>query len=234
MKKRRGLILFFIVLLVIFIIPIVIFAFHFFSWPPTLSNNLIDWASFGSYFGGILSPLIGLANIVILWYITVLVEDANSKRAVKDELFNINNLNLTMMQNSFINIENKFKNVDAGQVFELINMLEDTDITPEEFLKQQRRIKRSFLNVFNEVDFFKNNQKLIFKYLNKNNESYPGEIIKNLDSSIKAVILKLSNNTIPDETEIKKVIFDYFDSRDMFLQSLLLEIKKSIIIVKND
>ena len=85
MNKKQWLILLFIILSVVFVAPIIIFIYHFFVWPPTFSNDLSDWSSVGGYFGGILGPISGIANIVVLWYITILVEKANTQRAFKDE-----------------------------------------------------------------------------------------------------------------------------------------------------
>ncbi|WP_299210259.1 hypothetical protein [uncultured Dokdonia sp.] len=228
MNKKQWLILLFIILSVVFVAPIIIFIYHFFVWPPTFSNDLSDWSSVGGYFGGILGPISGIANIVVLWYITILVEKANTQRAFKDEMFAVRQFNIKLMQSSFVDIEKKFKEVDAAQIFELINTIEDRDITEEVFLKEKRVIKRSFLNLFNEVDFFKNNQSLVFDYLNTNNDNYPKQILEDIDNSIKLVIQELSGDLILNKGAIKKVIFDYFDARDRFFQSLLKEIKQSI------
>lgn len=44
-----------------------------------ISNDIQDWGSFGDYFGGLLNPIIGIASLVILGYISLLISRYGAK-----------------------------------------------------------------------------------------------------------------------------------------------------------
>jgi len=76
LNKRTLLILFFAAILVI-LLPIVIFTIRFNS--HRISNDISDWSDFGTYFSGMLQPLIGILSLIVLGYITFLVSKLTSK-----------------------------------------------------------------------------------------------------------------------------------------------------------
>jgi len=45
-----------------------------------LSDNNDDWSTFGDYFGGIINPVVGIVNLALLYYITVLVSKSDDER----------------------------------------------------------------------------------------------------------------------------------------------------------
>lgn len=71
-KKIRPVIFIIIVLvLLLFSIPTLFYILKFSKFG--LSNNVEDWALFGNYLGGVLTPVISFLNLIILGYITYLV-----------------------------------------------------------------------------------------------------------------------------------------------------------------
>lgn len=57
---------------------IAIYIFNFFSHP--ISKETSDWGSFADYFGGILNPLIGIANLLVFIYLTFQVSKIENER----------------------------------------------------------------------------------------------------------------------------------------------------------
>lgn len=53
-----------IVMSILCLLPIIIFIFHFYNYSISQSPN--DWGIFGNYFSGLLNPIIGIFNIVVL------------------------------------------------------------------------------------------------------------------------------------------------------------------------
>jgi len=53
----------------------------------SISSQTQDWGTFGDYFGGILNPIIGIMNLVLLVYITFLISDTEESRS-QNELNN--------------------------------------------------------------------------------------------------------------------------------------------------
>lgn len=71
MKRRTLFITIGIVMLVSLIIPIFYFWLRFKSF--NVSSNVSDWGDFGSYAGGVMTPIISIYSVVILGYITYLL-----------------------------------------------------------------------------------------------------------------------------------------------------------------
>jgi hypothetical protein len=51
-----------------------------------ISDKSSDWGTFGDYIGGILNPLIGIMNLVVLIFISFLISDIESKRSAQELL----------------------------------------------------------------------------------------------------------------------------------------------------
>ena len=69
-------------LLVIFIIPIVFYIINFKS--AHISNLSSDWGTFGDFIGGITNPIIGIANALILIYLTLKISEFDQKQKEKE------------------------------------------------------------------------------------------------------------------------------------------------------
>jgi uncharacterized membrane protein len=88
--KKQKIIALVIMFSVILIIPIIIYVYYF--WNIEISKNTNKWADFGSYFGGILSPIIALFSTIILGLLTYELSKNNSNE----------NLNLFKLQQKIL------------------------------------------------------------------------------------------------------------------------------------
>jgi len=103
--KRKYILIYGICFLVILTTPIFFFVYNFRSYE--ISNETIHWGVFGDFIGGILNPIISLANLLILGYLTYLV----SKQS------NIENKKLFLLQQKMLAYQDLVKN------FKEINLL---------------------------------------------------------------------------------------------------------------
>ena len=69
---------FFWVLGLVLIIPVGLFVVAFFD--QRLSNKITDWGTFGDFIGGIYNPIIGLANLLVLIFISLIVAKLEGRR----------------------------------------------------------------------------------------------------------------------------------------------------------
>lgn len=67
-----------LLLLLAILIPIFIYLIIFYHHP--LSDNGSNWGDFGNYLGGILNPIIGIFNVVVLVYLTLKVSELDNVR----------------------------------------------------------------------------------------------------------------------------------------------------------
>lgn len=83
-------------LLVIFIIPIVFYIINFKS--AHISNLSSDWGTFGDFVGGITNPVIGIANALILIYLTLKISELDQKQKEKElKIREVENKNALML-----------------------------------------------------------------------------------------------------------------------------------------
>lgn len=77
MKRRTLFITIGVVMVVSLIIPILCFwlKFRFFNF----SSNISDWGNFGSYIGGVITPIISIYSMIILGYITYLLSENSNE-----------------------------------------------------------------------------------------------------------------------------------------------------------
>lgn len=68
-------------------IPTLFYIYHFYSFP--ISDNISAWGSFGSYFGGILSPVSSLCSTFLLVYITIMLNKQNSQENHKAKILDV-------------------------------------------------------------------------------------------------------------------------------------------------
>jgi hypothetical protein len=68
------------VIAILIVINIYIKNFHQYE----ISENAASWGAFGDYFGGVLNPLIGIANLGFLIYISFLIADLDEKRSIRE------------------------------------------------------------------------------------------------------------------------------------------------------
>ncbi len=85
MKKKTILIFVGIFILLIALTPMIVYVFHF--WNNDISNNPADWTNFANYFSGLTVPVLTFFNLVILVWITIVVEKLDSDRKEKELYF---------------------------------------------------------------------------------------------------------------------------------------------------
>ena len=69
--SKKHLYIFASIFLIILLIPICIYIFNFKSFSVSDSTSL--WGSFGDFIGGVLNPIISIASLIVLGYLTYLV-----------------------------------------------------------------------------------------------------------------------------------------------------------------
>ena len=77
MIKKSLFFLFLIVAIVFTLAPIFMFAIHFNT--TDISNNIEYWGAFGSYIGGIVTPIVSTITVIILGYLTYFVGKNSNK-----------------------------------------------------------------------------------------------------------------------------------------------------------
>ncbi len=73
--------------LISLVVPIGIYIINFHKLD--ISTNPNDWADFGEFVGGVLSPLLSVANLIILGYITIFVSEQDSRIALNQFRYDI-------------------------------------------------------------------------------------------------------------------------------------------------
>lgn len=86
MKNFKTYLIIAISITVLFIlIPFLFYIYNF--WENEISNSSSDWGTFGDYFGGLLNPIIGIANIAILIIISYQIAGWDNKRHKNEFLY---------------------------------------------------------------------------------------------------------------------------------------------------
>lgn len=73
-----------IICLVLLVPPIMVYILNFKDQP--VSKDGSDWADFASFLGGILGPVYAFLNIIVVYYLALIVEGAADSRRKSDEL----------------------------------------------------------------------------------------------------------------------------------------------------
>lgn len=69
----------YVIVVCLVLLLFVILAFFFGFWKSNISNNIEQWGQFGDYLGGTLNPILGVINICIFIYLTLVVQDISNK-----------------------------------------------------------------------------------------------------------------------------------------------------------
>ena len=80
--EKRTIFIFAGIFILIALTPILIYVFHF--WNNDISSNPADWTNFANYFSGLTVPVLTFFNLVILVWITIVVEKLDSDRKEKE------------------------------------------------------------------------------------------------------------------------------------------------------
>lgn len=85
-------------------ITMIVISYVFNFYDSSLSKDPADWGAFGDYMGGLLNPVIGIASIIILGYISIMLgKDSTDKQK---EMFNIQQR--TLAYNELVNEFSEF------------------------------------------------------------------------------------------------------------------------------
>jgi len=79
--KRRTFLLLILVFLLILITPVIIYIINFQSFG--ISSKTFDWAYFGDYLGGVFTPIISLASLIVLGSLTYIMSRQGSEEKRK-------------------------------------------------------------------------------------------------------------------------------------------------------
>ena len=96
MNKKKLFIWLIVVIFGICLIAIIIYILNFYN--KKISDDTSDWAIFGDYIGGIVNPLVAIINVLVLIYLTLLVEknsEVRNKQNILEQkkLFELNLMN---------------------------------------------------------------------------------------------------------------------------------------------
>ena len=175
MKKQR-IITFFIIFMISIIIPIIFYVYYFGN--IEISTNTNKWAEFGSYFGGVLSPIIALFSTIILGLLTYELSKNNSTE----------NLNLFKLQQKILayqeiskmtsEIHKAENNVNIyNDLMVKLGKVGEKQLAAEQYIKAMEYLTTSVSELTIRVVNFPINYGHLFKY-NFESENYKNLKVK--------------------------------------------------------
>lgn len=204
MKSNRRIYIISLLVLALILIPVFFYSFQFHSSP--LSDATSDWGSFGSYYGGIVSPLSSICSTLLLIYITLILDKKNSKDAHNTKI-------LEIQRNHFFQIVEKLQSfndwlcakhryevelLEAKRKYERLLHGDKDKIGCKEYL-----VKLDLCHQFIYNDYIK--LIALNYYIQGLNDKYK-YIFDSMDSIVEYVQLKQEFETFTEQ--IKKAIID--------------------------
>jgi hypothetical protein len=166
----KKVIAFLMVLALVVLTPIIFYIAKFHSYP--ISNDPQDFNIFGGYVGGVVGSVVGIANIVVLIYLTLKVSDYEENRNLRElRLVAINDLE--KLFHEIISVHASYNKDDVGKA-------------KMEFEEVKSKIN-TYLNSRHKILFNKQEQEKI-KALK--------DTIQDLINAYRAYIKDLHNSTI--------------------------------------
>lgn len=188
-KLKVFLTVFGICLSVLFLIPVLFFSINF--WGADISTIPQDWGTFGDYFGGLLNPLIAIANLIIFIKLTIIVTDMQDKSTKQSLQFEKKVLISGLMHESIKDLS--FILNSLGQ-----NIIENKAQTEWEILK-----------VMQNITTFTNNSSHLFSDIESN------ELQNELNTLLTLVKTKPFN-----QQSFATTLGVYLNRKDQYLQKL--------------
>lgn len=146
-------------------IPLLVYLFHF--GKSEISPNPANWGVFGDYIGGILNPILSLASLVVLGYLTYIVSEQSNEKNKKLFLFQ-------KKLNAYEELTKHFKSINSisGRLIQVIQMDNfNRTLNPEkereslfETFQQMSEINRTYLNFYQELFSFNIQYGHLFDY----------------------------------------------------------------------
>ena len=174
----------------------------------SVSKDSVDWANFGSYIGGILSPLISLISLIVLTYITYLISRNDNVAN-----FNLNLLSrkmdaydklVSLFPEVLKSLEEYTKDFNSQTDFESI--LTD-EVRKNEMLENSERVRKSYIDLRAAILYFEERYGHLFEFDFKS--SCYTTLLKLLDSEIKYYHFFIKEmQGIGDEKETDNVNID--------------------------
>jgi hypothetical protein len=173
-----------------------------------LSNQLKDWSDFGTYVGGLLTPLLAIINIVVLVELTIAISKINENRS-KAEINAQKDLLLIQMRRrsieSFCQVmnqyfDNKYLKEDRGKVVsfasEYLKRFLDTDFKYFDF-GESDIVRRKISSLKLAIDMVHSDIEISQSF---NSEKYlqalslKDEIVNDLQANVLDVINKIDSD----------------------------------------
>lgn len=126
-------------MVLLIIVPFVFYITNFFG--SNLSSNTSDWGTFGDYFGGILNPIIGITNIVVLIIISYQIAGWDNKRHKNEFLYK-----------AYCNLSDKLDKYKTNEL-KASQLKELSDFLVSFKINQQFLFERNASIIFNERVF---------------------------------------------------------------------------------
>lgn len=185
------------------IFSVVIYTIIFYDTP--VSNNTQDWGAFGDYLGGILNPIIGIVNLVVLVYISVTIENTEERR-------HRNNLDSQRKMSLYT--------IKYDSLREVSNLLHK--IQPE-FVQSEEKSELKILLLNNELRAFVNRNSYLFENIDSStNYQKLSESIKKL--SIISGQYYISEYKLDEKSVLIPAINNFNELKDRFLNEIIEQI----------
>lgn len=154
---------------ILFLIILVVPGFYYFNF-SVLTNSQETWGQFGDFIGGVLNPIIAIANLGFLVYLTLLVkhrDDAADERAIQTQTF----ISLNQFRNeAYLELIKRIKEADEIPT----DSFGDLSAVYLDFYDYLIHFERDFGYLFETNDYeshfnsFKNNVHRIFFIASEN------------------------------------------------------------------
>jgi len=111
MKLKQTIKIFVVIFCIVSIIPIGFYVYKF--WGTSLSDNPNDWNSFGGFFS-ILNPIIAVANLIVIGFLTYLIYKAQNELGEKTIQSQKEIAKINIKQQAYISITNTVDNFNQS------------------------------------------------------------------------------------------------------------------------
>ncbi len=196
-----------------------------------LSTRTDDWGQFGDYFGGIMNPILACGNILVLWYLTSMVQAIEKSRdfAKSQDEKDSKKRELEFQKKLFLL---ELQQTAYKDLLDLLNKIDPLSITsavsrgPGAIKKKVEQLGAIRI----EIIAYCKCQYHLFPFLSQDHVDYPGDEILAMDASINDLLTgleKIKSNSLTEDQmeELFGLISFLSTSRDVFVNVF----QKSII-----
>jgi hypothetical protein len=162
MEKNR-IIIFLIIFIITVIFPVIFYVYYFGNFE--ISTNSQNWAEFGSYFGGILSPIIALFSTIILGLLTYELSKNNSTENLN--IFKLQQKILAYQEISKMNneIDKAENNLNIyNDLMDKLGKVGEKQLAAEQYIKAMEGLITGLSELTIKVTNFPINYGHLFKY----------------------------------------------------------------------